>query len=141
MRVQDRGHSSYFNRARGRRLLVQSSSSRSKIFYFHRLYGISQFELEDFGVKVKLRLEHALDILGLAKAVLLAFESQISDRQAFRTHGFHHFFGLIGWDDFILQTLEENHRTSEAVGEVNRRTFEVKIAPLGIGADQSIEIA
>ena len=35
-----------------------------------------QFEVEDFGIEVKLRLKHPLDILGLAKTVLLAFQNR-----------------------------------------------------------------
>jgi len=73
--------------------------------------------------------------------VLLALEREICHREFLGAHGFDHFFGLIGWDDFVFQALEENHRARQAIREVDRRALDVEIAPIGIGADQAVEIA
>src|ERR1700752_5064607 len=100
MHVQDRGHSWYSDR-RVDCVCWLGFEPRSKIFYLHWINGISQLKAKDFGVEVQLRLKYPLDILSLAKAVLLALESKISYRQPFGAHGFHHLFGLIRRDDLV----------------------------------------
>jgi len=54
--------------------------SASQVLDFNRLHGIGQFEIEDLGIEVQLRFQHSLDILGFSKTVLLALESEMSDR-------------------------------------------------------------
>src|SRR5215467_6761386 len=51
-----------------------------EVLDYHRFHWVSQSKAKDFRIEVQLCLEHPLDILGLAKAVLLAFESKISHR-------------------------------------------------------------
>src|SRR6266550_3857129 len=127
--------------SRTRYAIILREIASLQIFDPYRLYLLSEFKAEDFRVKVEFRFEHAPDVFRFAKAVLFAFKREISNRQFFSAHGFDHFLGLIGRNDFVFQALDENHRAIQMVGEVNRRAFDVEIAPLGIGADQSVEIA
>ena len=57
-------------------------SLRRQVFPLPRLDVIGDIELEDAGVEVQLRLKGALDVFGLAKAVLLALEGDVCDRYA-----------------------------------------------------------
>src|SRR6266550_8197892 len=127
--------------SRTRYAIILREIASLQIFDPYRLYLLSQFKAEDFRVKVEFRLEHAPDVFCLAKTVLFTFESKIRHRQFLGAHGLKHFFCLVWRNDFVFQALEENHRARQAIGEVNRRAFDVEIAPLGIGADQSVEIA
>ena len=73
--------------------------------------------------------------------MLLAFECEIGYRQVLRAHGFDHFLGLIGRDDFVFQALENDHGTIQLIGEMDRRAGDVEIAAFGVRADQSVEVA
>ena len=107
--------------------------------YWHDL--ISEFKSEYFRVEIKFRFENTLDVFRFAKAVLLAFKSEIGYGQLFCANGFDHLFGLIGRNDFVFESLKQNHRAIQPIGEVDRRAFDVKIAPFRIWADQAVEIA
>ena len=73
--------------------------------------GSAEFKSEYFRVEIKFRFENTFDVFGFAKAVLLTFKSEIGHGQLFCAHGFDHLFGLIGRNDFVLKSLEDNHRT------------------------------
>ena len=63
--------------------------------------------------------------------MLLAGKFQIGHRETLGLHSFVHGARLVWRDDFILRTLEENERTSEEVGEVNRRARHVQVRRAG----------
>ena len=56
-------------------------------------------------------------------------------------HRFDHLLGLVWRNDFVFQPLEDDHRAIQSIREMDRRTFEVEIAPTGIGADELVAIA
>src|SRR6266508_1241096 len=55
-----------------------------------------------FCIEVELGIQRALDVLGLAKAMLLAFERKIGHRQAFCPQRIDHQLGLTRRHDLVL---------------------------------------
>ena len=71
----------------------------------------------------------------------LAFETHVRVGDAARSERLHHRLGLVGWHHPILHSLEEDHRAGETLGEVDRRTLAVEIAPLRVGPHQAVHVA
>ena len=61
-------------------------------------------------VKIELRVERTLYVLGPPKTVLLAVEQKIADWNVAFLQRCDHEFGLVRRDDAILRSLEENYR-------------------------------
>ena len=95
-------------------------------------------ETEDLGIESEFGFEGAADVGGLAEAVTLAFERDIGDRETLGLEGGNHGFGLVWRDDLVLETLEENDRGGQAVGEVDRGAGDIGFLAVGIGGDEAI---
>src|SRR5215813_2217454 len=107
----------------------------SEVLDGDRLNLIGKFKSKHARIEVQLAVERTLDVLGFAKAVLLAFKSDVRHRHTFLAQGIHHHLGLVRRDDFVFQSLKENYGTRQAVNKMNRRALNVEVAPLGIRSD------
>ncbi len=65
-------------------------------------------------------IHSAFDILGFAKAVLIARKWHAGDRQPLSSQGRHHQLGLIRRYDPVFQALEDNQRIRELLCKMNR---------------------
>src|SRR6266496_2685679 len=93
------------------RLFIAAPSELSReILDGNRLDVAGRLESEDAPEEVELCVEGALDIFGLAETMSLAFESNIGVRQTLAPQSLNHDLRLIGWDDLVVETLEDNHR-------------------------------
>src|SRR5262245_39882654 len=92
-------------------------------------------------VEVELGVETALDVAGLAEAVLLAGEQEIADRIALAPERRDHRFGLVRRHDRVLLALEEDHRFREPIRVIKRRALAIPGFLLRIRPDQPVEIA
>src|SRR5665811_1876385 len=107
----------------------------------HRLDRAGRLEAEDAAVEVELGLERAPDRRGAPKAVLLALEQQVGDRQALGARGAVHGLGLARRHRLVLGALQQDERARQALGEVDRRALAIEVRALGPRADQRIEVA
>src|SRR5436309_943978 len=73
----------------------------------HRRHITSRRESQHLPVERELGIGHLDDGLGLAKAVLLACEGEIRQRDAVGAESLRHRFRLSGWDHGVLEALEE----------------------------------
>src|SRR5437868_6432206 len=71
---------------------------------------VRQLEAEDLGVEAQLAIQGPADVLGPAKAMLLAFEGQVGDGHPLLLEGIDDHRGLVGGDDLILEPLEDDQR-------------------------------
>src|SRR5579864_1344255 len=106
----------------------------------HRLYRISEREVEDARVEVQLTFESTLNVLGTAESMLLTGESDVRNGQAFPLQCFDHHFSLIGQDNFVIKSLEEDHRARKTVGEMDWRAFVIEVTPLRIGTHKPLQV-
>ena len=97
-----------------------SSPCLLQILNLHRLHLISQLKTKNSGIKIQLAIQRPLDILRSPKAVLFALKWYISNWKPFRSQGSHHQFCLIRRNNLILQPLEDNQRTRQAISRMNR---------------------
>ena len=68
------------------------------------------------------------DGLGPAKAVLLAREGVVLDRQSLGAQGLDQSFGLVGRHHLVVQSLEEDHRAAQSIGMGDGRALGVQVA-------------
>ena len=92
-------------------------------------------------IEIELGIEAALDVAGLAEAVLLAGEQEIADRIALAPQRLDHGLGLVRRHDGVLVALEEDHRLRQPVRVIERRALAIARFLLRIGSDQPVEIA
>src|SRR3546814_5531751 len=71
-------------------------------------------------VEIELGFERAADVAGLAKAVRLAFEGHVGNRDSLAAECRDHRLGLVRRHDAILRSLEEDRRAAQPVGMVDR---------------------
>src|SRR5438093_1526359 len=105
--------------ASSHRFMCPIRSVALKVLYFHRLRGVGRVEAEDPRVEVKFSAQRLLDGLRAAEAVLLAFERQVSDRDALLPQRFHDDLRLVRRHHLILKALKHDHRRFEPVHVVN----------------------
>src|SRR5262249_56039670 len=97
---------------------------------------------EDFDrIEGEFRIEAALNVAGLAEAMLLAREQEIADRIAFAPQRLNHTFRLIRRHDGVLLPLEEDDRLREAIRVIERPPLAIAPFLLRIPSDQPVEIA
>ena len=73
--------------------------------------------------------------------MLFARKQDIGNRQPFLPEGRHHQFGLIRWDDLVFRALEDDQRTRELLGKMNRRARLIDVLSLRVGSDQIVRVA
>src|SRR5260370_18915290 len=79
---------------------------------------------EDFDrIEGEFRVEAALNVAGLAEAMLLARDQEISDRIAFAPQRFNHTFRLVARHNGVLFPLEEDHRLRDPLPAIKRRAL------------------
>src|SRR5205085_3341744 len=118
-----------------------SVKQSSQVLDLDRLDLVCEREAEDARVEVQLSVEGALDVLGLAEAVLLALECDVGDGQTLPAERLDHQLGLVRRDAFVFEALKEDDGAREAFGEVDRGALEIQIRPFGIRADEAVEVA
>src|SRR2546428_4550077 len=96
-----------------------------QIIDLHRLNWFRQLKAKNARIEIELRIQRPPNILRAAEAMLFTRESDIRYRQAFHPQRLNHFFGLAGWDDFVFQPLKKYYRARKAIGEIDRRSFDV----------------
>src|SRR6185295_6744262 len=104
------------------------------------LHRLSEFKSKHARIEVEFAIECALDILRLAKSMLLAFEWQIRNRNPFRPQRLNHGLRLIRRHYFVFESLKEDHGTRQLSGEVDRRARYINVTLFGIRSHESIEI-
>src|SRR5215213_6521731 len=119
---------------------IPTKARSGQILDRHRLNRISRLEAEYARVEVEFGVERTLDILGLAKAVLLAFKRQIRYWQTFRSQGIDQQLGLTRRHNLVFQPLKQYHGTFEPIAIVNRRALAIDILALGVRANQPVKI-
>src|SRR5882724_856764 len=107
------------------------------LYWFHRL---REFKSKHTRIEIEFAVERAFDVLGLAKPVLLASERKIRNRNPFRTQRLNHSLRLVGRHHFVLESLEEDHRTRQSLREIDRRACNINIPLFRIRPNESIEI-
>ena len=65
----------------------------------------------------------------------------VGHRQAFLPDRFRHHLRLVRRHDLVFETLKQDERAGEAIGEVNRRALHVEVFRRRIRSDQRVEIA
>lgn len=101
---------------------------------------VGRFKVEDLAVKEQFCLQASDDVLCLAKTVLFPFEGEIGNGHALLPQRINDQLRLVGRDDFILESLEDDEGFGEAVQMVDRRARHVEILLLGVGAHEPVEI-
>src|SRR5215472_18849764 len=97
---------------------------------------------EDFDrIEGEFGIEAALNVAGLAEAMLLAREQEIADRIAFAPQRLNHTFCLVRRHDGVLLPLEEDDRLREAIRVIERRALAIARFLLRIRSDQPVEVA
>src|SRR5215831_5448551 len=112
-----------------------------QVVYMDRIDLVCKIESENPRVEIQLAVERSLDVLGLAKSMLLALEWNISDRQPLCFYGGIHHLGLVWRYDLVLQALKQNDRARQAIGEMNRGAPNIEFSPLGVGRDETVAVA
>jgi len=102
---------------------------------------VRQRNAKNLGIEIQPALQRALDVLGLAEAVLLAFVEHIRGGDLPGPDGVEHQLGLVGRDDLVLVALKEDQRNRDVAGLEQGRALDVPIALGGVGANQAIQIA
>src|SRR5262249_53084455 len=92
-------------------------------------------------IEGEFRIEAALNVAGLPKAVLLTREQEIADRVAIVPQCLDHAFCLVRRHDGVLFPLEEDHRLRKPIGMIERRALAIARFLLRIGSNQPVEIA
>src|SRR5262249_33093594 len=101
-----------------------------------------QIGVEDVdSIEVELGVEAALDIIGLAKTMLLAGEQEIAHMFTLAAEGLNHGLRLVRGHDRVFVALEEDHRLRQPVRMMDRRALTVTRLLLRIGPDKPVEIA
>ena len=90
-------------------LLPRTIGAGLKVLDRHLLHRVGQLKAEDLGIEVEFSVKGALGGLGAAEAVLLPLEGEVGHGQSLGAHGLEHHLRLIGWNDFVLKSLEEDH--------------------------------
>src|SRR5947207_5125971 len=111
-----------------------------EVLDLHRLDLVRELKTEDPREEVELALRRAPDSLVLAKPVLLAFERHVREGQLLLPARGHEHLGLVGRHDLVLETLEQDARRAQPVGEVDRRARAVHVSALRIRADQRVAV-
>src|SRR5579875_811323 len=101
---------------------------------------VGKLETEDAGVEVEFGFQGALDVLGSAEAMSLAFEGHVGDGQALCAQGMDHQLCLIRWNDLVVKALKEDYRAGELIEVVDGRTLPVEVSPLRVGADETVQV-
>src|SRR5215469_11529851 len=94
--------------ARTRRTRWPARFFNLEVLNFHWFYGVRQLKAKDARVEVQFGLEGALNVLCTAEAVPLAFKGKICYRHTFCTQRLNHQLCLIGQDDLVIESLEED---------------------------------
>src|SRR5437762_10870543 len=102
------------------------------------LFIVRQLEAEQLGEERQLALQGPDDVGRLAEAVLLTLEGEVGDRDALGPQCVHDHLRLVRRHDGVLQALEHDERSVEAVQVVDGRAGRVEVAPLGIGAHEGV---
>src|SRR5262249_32978087 len=97
-------------------------------------------DAQHLAMEGQLLLEGPPDRLRTSEPVPLPGEGDVDDAEPTPAQRRHHRLGLSGWHHAVVEALEEDHRTGEAVGRVQRRARGVQVAPLGIAADQALVV-
>src|SRR3984893_3951447 len=119
---------------------LRRSSGLFEVLDLHRLDRIGQPEAEDLRVEVQLRLERALDVLRDPEAMLLALERNVGHRQALLAQRVDDGFGLVGWNDLVLQSLEEDHWRRDPIHGVDGGGLSMYVSILGPPAQQALVV-
>src|SRR5690348_11470837 len=98
---------------------------RWKVVNLDRLDRAGQREAEDARVEVQLTIERAFDVLGLAEAVALTREFEVSDGDAALAQDGDHLLRLAGQHDLVVEALREIDGTRHLIGEVDGRALVV----------------
>src|SRR5205085_4932677 len=115
--------------------------SSLQVLDLDRLDRIGEREAEDARVEVQLAVERALDVLGLAEAVLLALEGDVGDGQLFTPERLDHQLGLVRRHDLVFEALKENDGARQAFSEVDGGALVIQIRAFGVRADEPVEVA
>src|SRR5262249_50705015 len=105
----------------------KSSECQPNPEYLDRIKG-------DFSIKA------TFDVGGLAKAVLLAREKEITDGISIAPQRLDHNFGLVRRHHRIIGTLEKDNRLRQPIGVVERRPLAIARLHFRKGPDEPIEI-
>src|SRR6266487_909162 len=85
-----------------------------------------QVAVEDVdSIEVELGVEAALDVVGLAKPMLLAGEQKVADMSALAAERLNHRLRLVRWHDRVLVALEEDNGLRQPVRMMDRRALAV----------------
>ena len=92
------------------------------------------------GVEIKLGIKRALDVGGLAEAMLLTREQKIADWCPAVAQRLDHCLSLVRRHYRILVALEEDDGARKALGMKKRRAFAIECLVLRVRADQPIKV-
>src|SRR5205823_956077 len=106
----------------------------------YRLDAVGRLDAEHAREEVLLALDRALDVLVLAKPVLLALVRDVGVRQLLLPARLDERLGLVGWNDFVFEALEQDDRALQLVCESNRRAVAVHVDALWIWADKRLAV-
>src|SRR6266851_3034930 len=111
-----------------------------EVHYLDRLDLVGDFETEDPREEVHFPLDRAPDVLLLPEPVLLALEWDVRVGQLLLLANGDEFLGLARRHDLVLESLEEDHRNLEVVGEMDRRAIPVEVGSFRIGTDECVRV-
>ena len=92
------------------------------------------------GVEIEFRIEGALDVLRLAKAMLFAVEQEVSNRNSSIFRAVTISSVWLGGTT-LSSAPEEDHRRAEPIDVIDRGTIGIGLSLLRIRSDQPIEVA
>ena len=76
---------------------------------------VRRLQTKDLCEEIELSIERPLDVLRLAKPVLLALEQDICHWKTLLAKSLDHQFCLVGWHDFVFVTLKERDGTRQLI--------------------------
>src|SRR5215471_10346141 len=94
-----------------------------------------------YRIKGDLRLEAALDVGGLAKAMLLAREQEIADGVSLASQRLDHDLGLIRRHHGVFGTLKKDDRLRQPIGVIKRRALAIARLHFRKRPDKPVEIS
>src|SRR5215831_2458758 len=94
-----------------------------------------------YRIEGDLRIEAALDVGGLAKAMLLAREQEIADGVSLTPQRLDHDLGLVRRHHGVLGTLKKDDRLRQPIGVINRRPFAIARLHFRKRPDEPVEIS
>ena len=100
-----------------------------------------QLEAEHLRVERQLGVQRSADVRRLPEPVLLPLEGHVGHRHTLVAQRGDDHLRLVGRHHLVLEPLQDDQRPVEAVEVVDRRPLDVDVAPLGVRADQPVEVA